>query len=463
MKSRFWFAAIFTALAPLLAAAADEPKAPSTAKALWADFDPRKDALDAKTVREWEKDGIVNRYVTFHIGTFKGKPTRLAGFVGFPKGAKKLPGLLHLHGGGQRVFLRNSLMMVHELGPTLLTASLFSIALPVGAADFEKYLLDDTAGVLTVNVKQMRTSPAFTNQLQKQAETLLLMGGMQTIFKASGFEPLRDIERITFAEGRSLHPVEGEVKEGTPLIFGTYYFIVQGNLDEARLRTLAERTSKKPAPKVKEHKIGDAPLWELIANGQPLYLAVPEKDTVIISAIRGHVANAIAKAVGKKKAQLRSDAMRELLVRLDLQASASWVAISDCVFGSSVGTFQEVGKKPSGMVRVRHYTLGDESITAAAGSLTVTEEVQFSTTLACKNRATAASIQNYWQEKLKNATTGLEKLTEEDAAKKDDFAQLVAFLRGVRLTSEDQKVTFMGRGTSQVMEILLKLRFRRIT
>jgi len=31
---------------------ADEPKAPDTVKALWADFDPRKDALDAKVVRE---------------------------------------------------------------------------------------------------------------------------------------------------------------------------------------------------------------------------------------------------------------------------------------------------------------------------------------------------------------------------------------------------------------------------
>ena len=84
---------------------ADEPKAPTTVKELWADFDPRKDELDAKMVREWEKDGIVYRYVTFHIGTFKGKPARLAAFFGFPKGAKKLPGLLHLHGGGQRAFL----------------------------------------------------------------------------------------------------------------------------------------------------------------------------------------------------------------------------------------------------------------------------------------------------------------------------------------------------------------------
>ncbi len=84
---------------------ADEPKAPGTVKELWADFDPRKDPLDAKVVREWEKDGIVYRYVTFHIGTFKDKPARMAAFFGFPTGAKKLPGLLHLHGGGQRAVL----------------------------------------------------------------------------------------------------------------------------------------------------------------------------------------------------------------------------------------------------------------------------------------------------------------------------------------------------------------------
>lgn len=84
---------------------ADEPKAPTTVKELFADFDPRKDELDAKVVREWEKDEIVYRYVTYHIGTFKEKPARMAAFFAFPKGAKKLPGLLHIHGGGQRAFL----------------------------------------------------------------------------------------------------------------------------------------------------------------------------------------------------------------------------------------------------------------------------------------------------------------------------------------------------------------------
>lgn len=84
-------------------AAADE--VPKTVSELFADFDPRKEPLDAKVVREWDKDGIVYRYVTFHIGTFKNQPARMAGFFAFPKNAEKLPGLLHLHGGGQRAFL----------------------------------------------------------------------------------------------------------------------------------------------------------------------------------------------------------------------------------------------------------------------------------------------------------------------------------------------------------------------
>ena len=67
-------------------------KAPTTVKALWADVDPRKDPLDVKQIRQWKKDGIVYRYVTFHIGTFKGKPARMAAFYGFPEHRKKLPG-----------------------------------------------------------------------------------------------------------------------------------------------------------------------------------------------------------------------------------------------------------------------------------------------------------------------------------------------------------------------------------
>ena len=102
---RFCITAVFGVLIPAMAFAADAPKVPGTVEELWAEFDPRQDDLDADLVREWDRDGIVYRYVTFHIGTFKDKPARIAAFFGYPKGATKLPGLLHLHGGGQRAFL----------------------------------------------------------------------------------------------------------------------------------------------------------------------------------------------------------------------------------------------------------------------------------------------------------------------------------------------------------------------
>ena len=77
---------------------------PADVKSLWADFDPRQAPLDTRQIRQWEKDNITYRYVTYQIGTFKNQVARMAAFYAFPTGATKLPGLLHLHGGGQRAF-----------------------------------------------------------------------------------------------------------------------------------------------------------------------------------------------------------------------------------------------------------------------------------------------------------------------------------------------------------------------
>lgn len=73
---------------------------------LWADFDPRAEPLETEIIREWQSDGLLLRYVRFRVGTFKGKPARLAAFYGFPADAKeKLPAVMHIHGGGQRANL----------------------------------------------------------------------------------------------------------------------------------------------------------------------------------------------------------------------------------------------------------------------------------------------------------------------------------------------------------------------
>jgi dienelactone hydrolase len=98
-------------LAPLAALHADET--PKSVTELWSDFDPRKDALETEVIREWKSDGMVLRYVRFRIGTFKGKPARMAAFYGFPEGTQeKLPAVMHIHGGGQRASLDEVKLLV---------------------------------------------------------------------------------------------------------------------------------------------------------------------------------------------------------------------------------------------------------------------------------------------------------------------------------------------------------------
>lgn len=80
-------------------------KPPTNIGELWGDYDPRTEPLDTQVVREWEEHGITLRHVVFTVGTFRGKPSRLAGFYGFMEGSGRVPGILHVHGGGQSASL----------------------------------------------------------------------------------------------------------------------------------------------------------------------------------------------------------------------------------------------------------------------------------------------------------------------------------------------------------------------
>ncbi|MBS0205912.1 MAG: dienelactone hydrolase family protein [Planctomycetes bacterium] len=96
--------------------------APQSVEQLWADFDPRQDPLETEVIREFKEDGGVFRHVRFLVGTFKGKPARMAAIYGFPDHAadatgkvemtEKRPAVMHIHGGGQRAFLHEVKFLV---------------------------------------------------------------------------------------------------------------------------------------------------------------------------------------------------------------------------------------------------------------------------------------------------------------------------------------------------------------
>ena len=75
---------------------------PQNVVELWKDYDARQESLDIKVVEEWKEDGVVTRYVTFKVGTFKGVEARVAAYYSFPIGASKHAAFVWSHGGGQR-------------------------------------------------------------------------------------------------------------------------------------------------------------------------------------------------------------------------------------------------------------------------------------------------------------------------------------------------------------------------
>jgi len=92
-------------LAPL-----KDGKVPQSVKQLWADYDSTKEPLDVKIVREWKDGDATCQYLTYTIGTFKGKKATMAAFYAFPtkpKGDKKIPALIQMHGGGQRAAIHS--------------------------------------------------------------------------------------------------------------------------------------------------------------------------------------------------------------------------------------------------------------------------------------------------------------------------------------------------------------------
>lgn len=76
-------------------------KAPETVAELWAGYDPRAEPLEVEVLREWVQDGVVLKVLRYRIGLFKGRKAMMAAVYGHPLGARGLPGLVQIHGGGQ--------------------------------------------------------------------------------------------------------------------------------------------------------------------------------------------------------------------------------------------------------------------------------------------------------------------------------------------------------------------------
>lgn len=74
---------------------------PKNYEELWSDYDPTAEPLEVEVLKEWEQDNVIMKVIRYRAFRYKGENAMMAAVYGYPKGAKKLPGLVQMHGGGQ--------------------------------------------------------------------------------------------------------------------------------------------------------------------------------------------------------------------------------------------------------------------------------------------------------------------------------------------------------------------------
>lgn len=75
---------------------------PEDTRAVWAEFQPRAEPLEVEILEQRTEGGIIYQHLRYLVGTFGGRKVRVAAHYARPAGKDRLPGMVQLHGGGQR-------------------------------------------------------------------------------------------------------------------------------------------------------------------------------------------------------------------------------------------------------------------------------------------------------------------------------------------------------------------------
>lgn len=78
-------------------------KPPRNLEELWHGYDPTQEPLEVEVVHQWRRGDATVQMLVYTVGVFKGKKSRMGAYYAYPTNpAGKVPGILQMHGGGQR-------------------------------------------------------------------------------------------------------------------------------------------------------------------------------------------------------------------------------------------------------------------------------------------------------------------------------------------------------------------------
>ncbi len=167
----------------------------------------------------------------------------------------------------------------------------------IRAAEYDKYLPDDTEFVLHANIRQAFDSalgkkyllPRIEQNLKSQAEA-------QQLLTAFGLDPLRDLTAFTIAA-----PGKISEKKWTALLHGTF--------DLGKIQAAAEAFGSNQADTLRIQKQDGVTIYEIrnAKSSHSAFATFVDKDTLLISSTKDHVTAATARKNAPKASSLNKD------------------------------------------------------------------------------------------------------------------------------------------------------------
>jgi hypothetical protein len=294
------------------------------------------------------------------------------------------------------------------------------LAAPARAAEVDKLLPNDTETVLHVNVKQILTSPLGKNiPVKKLRDALQNEGEAGKILTDLGFDPFRDLDSITVASSSGSEPDKG-------------LLLVHGKFDPAKVKAKAEEVAKDMGDLLKIHKVpngpaGGTPLYEVNAPGanQTLYVALAGDDTLVASAGKDYVLDALDKAAGKRTTTLKNAELKALLGRIDAKQSIWMAVLGSTLAKSPLPTASDDAKQV--IDKLQDATLG----------LTIDKDVKLELSVTAKSADDAKELNDKIKDGL-NTALGFAALA---AGNKKELEPLVDLLKTVKPTVKEKVVS----------------------
>jgi hypothetical protein len=337
---------------------------------------------------------------------------------------------------------------------SLATFFFLATAMPASAGELDKYLPNDTDFVLSVNVKQILASPAFAKHYQKQVEDLLKMEPVPMMLKDSGFDPLKDVDRVLVGMGKRFHQVDVDPNTGaTSSAGGGPMLLVKGRFDSAKLKAKADQLAKEFPQFLKIHKDGATPVYEIGDGQRSIYfVAVLDPSTLVAAPSKSSAVEVLERAADKAKAEFQHPDLPQTLKALDPKLSIEAAGLSGMISGTSVTSRKANGKITT---EVKYTTLADSGLKGFHGQAAIDKDVQIKVVLSAKDADRAKELAKTIDEGVKGA---IEQISKESTGDKE-FAALVESMKAIKINTKNDTLTIEAKGEASAGVAFVKAWF----